>query len=319
MTKKTTAAAAAGKPAGNGLPSWLAYIARKKYLYIMLIPCVVYFFIFNYIPMYGVLIAFKDFNFKLGILGSPWIGFENFEYMFGLSDFYEVLRNSIVLSVLRMIFTFPFPIILALLMNDIAIPKYQKTVQTIIYLPHFVSWVVIGGILVNFLSPTNGAVNNIIKSMGGEPIFFLGDPKYFRTLVVLTSIWKDSGWGTIIYLAAITSIPAELYEASTMDGANKLQNLWYVTLPSIKSTVVIMFILQMGRIMSNGFEQVYILQNTRNLSVSDVFETYTYRVGMVGGRYSFATTVGLFTSVVSIIFLLASNKLANALGEEGIW
>ena len=155
--------------------------------------------------------------------------------------------------------------------------------------------------------------------MGGEPLFFLGDPQDFRTLTVLTSIWKDSGWGTIIYLAAITSIPAELYEASTMDGANKLQNLWYVTLPSINSTIVIMFILQMGRIMSNGFEQVFILQNSRNLSVSDVFETYTYRVGMTNGRYSFATTVGLFTSVVSIIFLLASNKLANALGEEGIW
>lgn len=319
MTKKTKKTAAANAAPAKSLPKWLLYLSRKKYLYIMLIPCIVYFIIFNYVPMYGVLIAFKDFNFKLGILGSPWIGFENFEYMFGLSDFYRVLRNSIVLSALRLVFTFPFPIILALLMNDIAIPKYQKTVQTIIYLPHFVSWVVIGGILVNFLSPTNGAVNNIIKSMGGEPIFFLGDPQYFRTLTVLTSIWKDSGWGTIIYLAAITSIPAELYEASTMDGANKLQNLWYVTLPSIKSTVVIMFILQMGRIMSNGFEQVFILQNTRNLSVSDVFETYTYRVGMVGGRYSFATTVGLFTSVVSIIFLLASNKLANALGEEGIW
>lgn len=316
MTKKNAAANAA--PA-KSLPKWLLYLSRKKYLYIMLIPCIIYFIIFNYVPMYGVLIAFKDFNFKLGILGSPWIGFENFEYMFGLSDFYRVLRNSIVLSALRLVFTFPFPIILALLMNDIAIPKYQKTVQTIIYLPHFISWVVIGGILVNFLSPTNGVVNNVIKSMGGDAIFFLGDPKYFRTLTVLTSIWKDSGWGTIIYLAAITSIPAELYEASTMDGANKLQNLWYVTLPSIKSTIVIMFILQMGRIMSNGFEQVYILQNTRNLSVSDVFETYTYRVGMVGGRYSFATTVGLFTSVVSIIFLLASNKLANALGEEGIW
>lgn len=316
MTKKKIAASA---DPGKRLPKWIVYLLRKKYLYIMLIPCIVYFLIFNYVPMYGVLIAFKDFNFRLGILGSEWIGFENFRYMFGLSDFYRVFKNSIILSALRLVFTFPFPILLALLMNDIAMPKYQKTVQTIIYLPHFISWVVIGGILVNFLSPTNGVVNNIIKSMGGEAIFFLGDPQYFRPLIVITSIWKDSGWGTIIYLAAITSIPSELYEASTMDGANKLQNLWFVTLPSIKSTIVIMLILQMGRIMSNGFEQVYILQNTRNLSVSDVFETYTYRVGMVGGRYSFATTVGLFTSVISVIFLLVSNKLANAMGEEGIW
>lgn len=300
-------------------PAWLRYLNRKKYLYIMLIPCVVYFIIFNYVPMYGVLIAFKDFNFKAGIMGSPWIGLENFRYMFGLSDFYTVFKNSILLSFLRLVFTFPFPVLLALLMNDIGVAKYQKTIQTIIYLPHFVSWVVIGGILVNFLSPTTGVVNTVIQSLGGDPIFFLAEDKYFRPLVILTSIWKESGWGTIIYLAAITGISAELYEASTMDGANKLQNLWYITLPSIKSTVVIMLILQLGRIMSNGFEQIYILQNSKNLGVSDVFETYTYRIGMLGGRYSFATAVGLFTSVISIVFLLASNKIANLLGEEGIW
>lgn len=295
------------------------YIIRKRYLYLMLIPALLYFLVFNYAPMYGVLIAFKDFSFKKGIWGSDWIGFENFIYMFQLDNFYSVFVNSILLSFLRIVFTFPIPILLALLLNDIKSSKYRKTMQTLFYLPHFVSWVVIGGILVNFLSPVNGVVNTVIKSLGGEAIFFLAEDKYFKPIVILTSIWKDSGWGTIIYLAAITGISGDLYEAARIDGANKLQCLRYITLPSIKSTVVIMLILRLGSIMNNGFEQIFILQNDKNLRVSEVFETYTYRLGLLGGRYSFATTVGLFTSVIGIIFLLASNKIANKMGEEGIW
>lgn len=295
------------------------YVWRKRYLYLMLIPGVIYFAVFNYAPMYGVLIAFKDFSFRRGILGSDWIGLENFKYMFQLGNFYQVFRNSILLSSLRILFTFPIPIILALLLNDIRSSKYQKVMQTLFYLPHFVSWVVIGGILINFLSPINGVVNMLIKSFGGEPIFFLAEDRYFKPIVILTSIWKDSGWGTIIYLAAITGISSDLYEAARIDGASKLKCLRYITLPSIKPTVVIMLILRMGSIMNNGFEQIFIIQNDKNLSVSEVFETYTYRVGLLGGRYSFATTVGLFTSVIGIVFLLASNKFANKMGEEGIF
>ena len=285
----------------------------------MLIPAVLYFLIFNYAPMYGVLIAFKDFNFKQGILGSDWIGFDNFKYMFQLDNFYSVFRNSMVLSICRIVFTFPIPIILALFLNDIKNAKFQKTLQTLFYLPHFVSWVVIGSILVNFLSPTNGVINNVIQSLGGEPIFFLAEKKYFVPIVILTSIWKDSGWSTIIYLAAITGISGEMYEAARIDGANKLQQLRYITFPCIKSTIVTMLILRLGSIMNNGFEQIFILQNSMNLSVSEVFETYTYRLGMLDGRYSFATTVGLFTSVIGVIFLLASNQIAKKLGEDGIW
>lgn len=303
----------------SGKKSFLAYVKRKKFLYLMLLPGIIFFVIFHYIPMYGILMAFEDFNFKAGIFGSPWIGLENFKYMFGLSDFYEVFWNSIYLSFLRIVFTFPVPILLALFLNDVACAPYQKTLQTLFYLPHFVSWVVIGGILINFLSPTTGVVNKVMESLGMDPVFFLADERYFRPIIVLSSVWKESGWGTIIYLAAITGISAELYEASTMDGASKLQNLWYITLPSIKPTIVVMLILQMGKIMSNGFEQIFILQNPQNLAVSEVFETYTYRIGMLGGRYSFATTVGLFTSVISAAFLLASNKIANLLGEEGVW
>jgi putative aldouronate transport system permease protein len=292
---------------------------KKKYLYLLLTPCVVYFFLFNYIPMYGVIIAFKDFNFAKGIWGSPWIGFDNFKYMFGLSDFYKVFWNSLYLGVLRLVFGFPFPILLALLLNEMRSLVYQRVSQTLIYLPHFISWVVIGGILVNFLSPTWGVVNIFLTKLGMDPIFFLADNDYFRPIVVISSIWKESGWGSIIYLAAIAGINSELYEAASIDGVNRLQKLWYITLPGIKSTIVVLLILRLGQIMGNGFEQIFVLQNPMNLDVSEVFETYAYRVGILGGRFSFGTTVGLFTSVIGLIFLIIGNRVAKLLKEEGIW
>lgn len=303
----------------RNLRSALHYINRKKYLYLLLLPGVLYFLIFNYIPMYGVIIAFKDFNFAKGILHSPWIGWENFSYMFGLSDFYKVFWNSLYLGILRLIFGFPFPILLALLLNEIRSLAYQRVTQTIIYLPHFISWVVIGGILVNFLSPTWGLVNILLKELGMDPVFFLADPAYFRPIVVLSSIWKDSGWGSIIYLAAIAGINSELYEAASIDGASRVQRIWNITLPGIKSTIVVLLILRLGQIMGNGFEQIFVLQNPMNLDVSEVFETYAYRVGILGGRFSFGTTVGLFTSVIGLIFILLSNWAAKLMKEEGIW
>ncbi|KRF05576.1 protein lplB [Paenibacillus sp. Soil766] len=297
----------------------LRYINKKKYLYILLIPAVVYFLIFNYVPMYGIIIAFKDFNFSKGIVGSPWIGFENFRYMFGLSDFYTVFWNSLYLSFLRLVFGFPFPILLALLLNEMRNRTYQRITQTIIYLPHFISWVVIGGILVNFLSPSWGVVNIFLKQFGFEPVFFLADTDYFRPLVIFSSMWKESGWESILYLAAMVGINTELYEAASIDGANRFQRILYVTLPGIKSTIIILLILRLGHIMGNGFEQIFVLQNPLNLSVSEVFETYVYRVGLIGGRFSFGTTVGLFTSVIGLIFLLASNQIAKWMKEDGIW
>lgn len=302
--------------------SWrqaLRYLNQKKYLYILLIPCVLYFFIFNYIPMYGVIMAFKDFNFAKGILGSPWVGLDNFRYMFGLSDFYTVFWNSFYLGILRLLFGFPFPILLALFLNEMRNLVFQRVSQTIIYLPHFISWVVIGGILVNFLSPTWGVVNIFLVKLGLDPIFFLADPDYFRPIVILSSIWKESGWGSIIYLAAIAGINSELYEAASIDGAGRLKKLWYITLPGIKSTIVVLFLLRLGQIMGNGFEQIFVLQNPMNLDVSEVFETYAYRVGILGGRFSFGTTVGLFTSVIGLIFLLIGNTIAKLFKEEGIW
>lgn len=301
------------------LKSALTYINKKKYLYILLLPCILYFIVFHYIPMYGVIIAFKKFSFAKGILGSEWIGLDNFKYMFGLKDFYGVFWNSMYLSLLRIAFTFPIPIILALMLNEMNHALYKRITQTVIYLPHFISWVVIGGILVNFLSPTWGVVNTVIKSLGFEPIFFLGKAQYFRHIVVISSIWKESGWGTIIYLAAITGISPELYEAAIVDGANRWQRLINITLPCIRTTIVLLLVLRIGNIMGNGFEQIFVMQNPQNLSVSEVFETYTYRVGLLGGRFSFATTVGLFTSTIGMIFLVSSNKIAKMLGEEGVW
>ncbi|MGG1514376.1 ABC transporter permease subunit [Paenibacillus oryzisoli] len=302
--------------------SWkqgLRYVNRNKYLYILLAPCVLYFLIFNYVPMYGILMAFKDFNFSKGILGSPWVGWDNFRYMFGLSDFYNVFWNSLYLSFLRLVFGFPFPILLALFLNEIRSLAYQRAAQTLIYLPHFISWVVIGGILVNFLSPTWGIVNMVLAKLGVEPIFFLADENYFRPIVVLSNIWKESGWGSIIYLATIAGINSELYEAASIDGANRRQKLWSITLPGIKSTIIVLFILRLGQMMGNGFEQIFVLQNPMNLGVSEVFETYAYRVGILGGRFSFGTTVGLFTSVIGLIFLLIGNKIAKLMKEDGIW
>lgn len=253
------------------------YLWRNRYLYLLLIPGILYFLVFNYAPVYGLTIAFKDFKFSEGIFGSPWNGLENFKYLFGLADFYRVLANSLILSLLKLVFYFPIPIILALMINEIRFQKFKRVTQTLIYLPYFISWVVIGGILVNLLSPSCGIVNDVIKTMGGEPVFFLGSDKYFRAIAVVSHIWKQAGWDTIIYLAAITAVNPDLYEAAKIDGAGNFQRIWHVTIPCIKPTIVILLLISIGNILNNGFEQIYVLQNGSNLAVSEVFETYTYK------------------------------------------
>lgn len=295
------------------------YIKKNKYLYLLLIPCIVYFIVFSYLPMYGLIISFKDFKFSKGILGSPWSGLENFRYLFGLKDFYRVFGNSIILSLLKLLISFPIPIILAVLINEIPFIKYKKVTQTMIYLPYFISWVVIGGILVNLLSPSWGIVNDIIKKFGGEPVFFLGSSDYFRPIAIVSHIWKQAGWDTIIYLAAITGVNPDLYEAAKIDGAGRLKRICYITLPCIKPTIVILLLLAIGNIMNNGFEQIYVLQNSSNIAVSEVFETYTYKMGVINGRYSFASSVSLFNSVVGLVLLTVANKIAKLIGEEGIF
>ena len=307
------------KSLGSQNSTAFQYIWRNRYLYILLLPCVVYFIIFNYVPMYGLILAFKDFKFSRGILGSPWVGLENFKYLFGLGRFYEVLRNSLFLSGLKLLFYFPIPVILALAMNEIPFLFYKRTSQTMVYLPYFISWVVIGGILVNLLSPTWGPVNAIIKSLGGDPIFFMGNAKYFRGIAIVSHIWKNAGWDTIIYLAAVTSIDPELYQAATIDGASRLQRIWNITMPGIKTTIIILLLLNIGNILNNGFEQIFILQNGSNIIVSEVFETYTYRLGLINGRISFAISVGFFSSLVGFTLLIIANTIAKLMGEKGIF
>ncbi|MDI6617300.1 MAG: ABC transporter permease subunit [Clostridiales bacterium] len=289
------------------------YMIKRRYLYYMSIPGLAYIIIFRYIPMYGIIMAFQDFSFRLGIFGSKFNNFANFKQLFGSEQFYTVFSNSILLSISRLVVSFPVPIILALLLNEIKSLKFKKTSQTLMYLPHFISWVVLGGILTNFLSMNDGLINAFIVKLDGTKINFLGSAKWFRTVIIGSSIWKEAGWGTIIYLAGLSAINPEYYEAATVDGANRFQKLWYITLPSLANTIVIMLILSVGGIMNNGFEQIYLFQNGLNISVSQVFETYIYHIGIVGGRYSYSTAVELFKSVIAAVLLLFTNRIANKL------
>ena len=307
----------------TGIPSLtrrrLRRVWSNRYLYLLLIPCVLYYAIFKYAPMYGLVIAFKEFKFSKGILGSPWVGLENFRYVFGLKDFYRVFGNAVMLNLLKLLIYFPIPILLSLALNEVPFLRYKRLAQTTIYLPYFISWVVIGGILVNLLSPSWGIVNTLIKSLGGEPVFFLGKDRYFRGIAVASHVWKTAGWDSIIYLAAVTAINPDLYEAATIDGASRLRRIWHVTLPGIRPTIVILLLLTVGKILDNGFEQISVIQNNSNLQVSQVFETYVYKQGLVSGRFSFAATVGLFSSSVGFILLVGANFIARLCGEEGIF
>lgn len=317
MKQRASMSSVKEKPIG-GLRELRTYIIKKRFLYFMCIPGLIYLLIFKYIPMYGILMAFQDFSFKSGIWGSPFNNFANFKQLFTSEVFYNVFFNSIILSILRLVISFPIPVILALLLNEIGSKRYKKLSQTFMYLPHFISWVVLGGILTNFLSLNDGLINMLIEHLGGEKINFLGSDDWFRTVIIGGNIWKESGWGTIIYLASLSAINPEYYEAATVDGANRYQKLWYITLPALADTIVIMLILAVGGIMNNGFEQIYLFQNGLNISVSEVFETYTYRIGIVGGRYSYSTAVGLFKSVIAAIMLFSSNMVANKIRGKSL-
>jgi len=293
---------------------------KNPLLYLMILPGVVYLIIFHYVPIYGVIIAFKNFSVTKGILGSPWVGLDNFRYLFKSKEFYNVFENSIVLSILRLLWGFPVPIILAILLNEVKHIAYRRLTQTLIYIPHFISWVVIASIVTNLLSPTSeGVINYVVKAFGHEPINFLMEPKYFRSIIICSEIWKEAGWGTIIYLAAMSNIDISLYEAAIVDGIGRVKKIWYITLPGIMSTVFAILILRMGYILNNGFEQIFLLYNPLTYEVADVFETYTYRVGLLEGRFSFATAVGIFQSVVGLLLIFLANRLSRKYSGSGLW
>lgn len=317
---QTQKATIATKLKGEGNKSGvLAHMMNNKSLYLILLPGILYYMIFMYMPMYGVTIAFKDFDMFGGIFKSEWVGLKHFEQLFSSDTFFTVFRNSIVISLYKLVFNFPIPIVLAILLNEVRNIAFKRTVQTLVYLPYFLSWVVIAGLVINFLSPTAGVVNILIKSLGGETVNFLANRAYFRSILVLSDLWHGMGWNTIIFLAALTNIDMNLYEASKIDGAGRFKQILHITLPGIRSTIIVLLLMKIGNIMNNGFEQIFLLYNPMVYDVADVFETYVYRVGLVESRYDFSTAVGLFKSVIGLIMLVSANALARKFGEKGIF
>jgi putative aldouronate transport system permease protein len=288
----------------------------QKALWIMLIPVVAYFILFRYLPIAGILIAFKRYSPFRGFLESPWIGFQYFIQFVNSIYFYRVLRNTLLIGVYYIIFAFPIPILLALFLNNVTNSTLKKTYQTITLFPYFVSFVIIAGIVINMLSPSTGVVNRIRELMGLEPIYFMQEPKYFVTIYNLIRIFKESGYEAIVYLAALTTIDPTLYEAARCDGATKFQQLKHITIPAVIPAIVIMLLVRIGRIVSVSFEEVLLLQNSVNLEASEVISTYVYRRGLVGSDFSYATAVGLLETVVALILVITSNTLARRFKSE---
>ncbi len=302
--------------------SFKRFFWKYKFFHLLVLPGVLYYVVFHYLPMFGLVIAFNDYNGMGGVLGiitAPWIGFKNFVDLFHSLFFWRLLRNSLILSGLRLIFGFPAPILLALLLNEVRLKRFQKVVQTITYLPHFLSWVVIAG-LVSLLLTSTGPVNSALGSLfHTQPILFLSDPKYFRGVLVSSGIWQSIGWNSIIYFAAIAGVPQEQYEVAIVEGATRFQRAWYITLPWLGFVIVILLVLSIGSIIESDFEQIFNLYNPAVYEVSDVFDTYVYRRGLQQRDFSYATAVGLFKSVVSLGLVLVANRVAKGLGQEGLW
>lgn len=296
----------------------------KKYwqLYLLFIPVVIWYILFSYEPMTNITIAFKKFSVIRGIEGSPWVGWANFEAMFSQPMFWRAFRNTLIISAQNLIFGFPAPILFALLLNELSAPRFKKTVQTISYLPHFISWSVAGGLVYMLLSLNTGTINNLIVALGGEAKNFIGMNSAFRTIVVVSGIWKSLGWSAIVYLAAITGVDEQLYEAAYMDGAGRLSRLWHVTLPGIRSTISVMLILQVGNLLSVNFDQIYILLNEMVYETGETLDYYIYRVGLYStNNFSMATAVGLIKSLIGFALVLSTNLITKKItdGEGGIW
>lgn len=293
-------------------------IFNNYQLYLFLLPALIYFIVFHYYPMYGVLIAFKDFIATKGIMESPWVGFKHFERFFESFQFWTLIKNTLGLSGLQLIIGFPLPIILALMMNQIRHEKYKSFVQTVVYAPHFISVVVLSGMIYVFFS-NNGLINNIMMIFGGESISFMAKPEWFKPLYIGSGVWQETGWAAIIYLAALAGVSPELHEAAVMDGANKWHRILHVDIPAIMPTAVILLILSVGNIMNIGFEKAYLLQTPLNQPAAEIIPTYVYKMGLQQAQYSFAAAVGLFNSILNLILLVAVNKFAKKLSGQGLW
>nr|WP_232729977.1 ABC transporter permease subunit [Paenibacillus phocaensis] len=298
---------------------WLKKLYSQRHIQIMALLGIVWMIIFNYIPMYGVIIAFKDYDIIRTIAEAPWAGLTHFKEFLQDENFFNVMKNTLGISLLKLL-TFPLPIVFALFLNEVRSLRYKKAIQTISYLPHFLSWVVLGGILATWLSDV-GIINDIFMALHiiDKPISFLAEPKYFWTIVIASDIWKELGWSAIIYLAAITSISPEMYEAATIDGAGRFQQMWYVTLPAIKATISILFILAVSGVLNSNFDQILVLRNSLNDSASNVIDYYVYYTGISSGRYSYSTAIGLFKSVIALILLLIANQVSKKLNDTSLF
>ncbi|MEN6314225.1 MAG: ABC transporter permease subunit [Clostridiaceae bacterium] len=292
--------------------------SKHKYVYIMAVPVVLYYLIFYYEPMYGALIAFKNFSPGKGILGSPWAGFKHFEMFFNSYYFERLIKNTLLINVYGVMFAFPAPIILALLLNEVRCNSYKRLVQTVSYLPHFVSLVVIAGMILEFTSK-DGLVNDIIAILGMERISFMTKPQWFRTIYIASDIWQGVGWGSIIYLAALTNIDPQLYEASKIDGAGRWKQMLHITLPGLAPTVIILLILRMGSMMSVGYEKIILMYNTSIYETADVISTFVYRKGVLEANFSYSTAVGLFNSVINFMLVVFANFISRKTSETSLW
>jgi putative aldouronate transport system permease protein len=296
----------------------LSHIVRDKWLYILALPGLIYFLIFKYLPMGGVIIAFKDYVPFLGVMGSKWAGLKWFNYFFNNPIFGTLFKNTMTLSLMNILFFFPAPIILALLLNELRSQKYKKAAQTLLYIPHFVSIVIVCSITYVMFN-SNGVVYKMTQAITGNTVNFLMSPAAFRPMIIGQTIWKETGWGTIIFLAALASVDVEQYEAAMCDGAGRLRQLWHITLPAIRSTIVLLLVLRMGSVLDTGYEHLILMANAMNRSVSQTFDVFVYQQGIQSGQYSYATAIGLFKAVISVTLILSSNWAAHKMGEPGLY
>ncbi|WP_407083135.1 ABC transporter permease [Paenibacillus aurantius] len=309
----------AGPGSRTGSSVIVKRLRRNWDLYLLILPVLVFFVIFEYVPMYGVQIAFKNFIATKGIWGSPWVGFRHFERFFESYYFWRLITNTLGIGLYQLVVGFPVPILLALMINEVRSKKFSRLVQTVTYAPHFLSTVVLVGMLYIFLSPQTGLVNLMLSWLGGSRIDFLTEPAWFKSVYVLSGVWQQMGWSSIIYLAALTGIDPQLHEAARVDGATRWQRIWHVNLPGILPTITILLILHMGTLLSVGFEKVYLLQNSLNMTASDVIATHVYHKGIIDGQYSYSAAVGLFNSVINFILLISVNRIARKMNGTSLW
>jgi len=294
-------------------------MARCWQLYVLVLPAVLCIIVFAYAPMYGVQIAFKDYKVNMGITGSPWAGLKYFKQFLNLPNFESLMINTLKISVYSLLWGFPAPVLLALMLNQVKFKKYKSFVQTVTYAPYFISTVVLVSMLSIYLTPSSGFVNKLIETMGGKAIAFMGEPRWFRTVYVASGVWQGTGWGAIVYLAALGGVDPSLYEAAMVDGATKLRRVWHIDLPCILPTIVIMFILNMGSLLNVGYEKSYLMQNSLNITVSEIISTYTYKIGLLNGKFAFSSAVGLFNSVINFVLVISSNYICKKLTDSSLF